>query len=125
MPLLTKFEGKPLIVLNPKVKPPDMPFSFGIAKAKIIIEKFNFIENWYIDPDSNALADISPVINKTKKRYLINKYQAELIIKYIKDIQDFVDRSEAAREIESTGKMYGSRFSKPLKDKYEIDKGSE
>lgn len=122
MPLLTKYKGQPLLVLNPKVKPPEVQFSFGISKAKVIIDSIMFLRQWYNNPDSNFLVDITPPINKTKKKFILNRDKVKMILDNIEEIQKFADTQELARENQSTSKMYGHKFSKPLKNKYEPDR---
>lgn len=99
MPLLTKYKNKPIIVLNPNVKPPYVSFSFGLAKARVIIDKIFDIEKWYNDPNSRELMDISPEINKDGKRFLINKYKGELILQYKQAIAEFIERSEKEYQV--------------------------
>ena len=94
MPLLTKYKNLPIIVLNPDVKPPYVSFSFGISKARVIIDKIFDIEKWYNDPKSRPMLDLSPQINKSGKPFLINKYKAELILQHKESISEFIQRCE-------------------------------
>lgn len=94
MPLLTKYKNQPIIVLNPSVKPPYVSFSFGLAKARVIIDKIFDIEKWYNDPDSKENMDITPQISKDRKRFIINKYKGELILQHKQAIAEFIERQE-------------------------------
>ena len=94
MPLLTKYKNQPIIVLNPNVKPPYVSFSFGLAKARVIIDKIFDIEKWYNDPNSKENMDITPQINKDGKRFIINKYKGQLILQHKMAIAEFIERTE-------------------------------
>lgn len=94
MPLLTKYKGLPIIVLNPTVKPPYVSFSFGISKARVIIDKIFDIEKWYNDSNSKPMLNISPVINKSGKPFIIDRYKASLILEHKTSIADFIQRCE-------------------------------
>lgn len=99
MPLLTKYKNLPIIVLNPDVKPPYVSFSFGISKARVIIDKIFDIEKWYNDPKSRPMLDISPQINKSGKPFTINKYKAELILQHKECISEFIQRCETDYQV--------------------------
>jgi len=112
MPLLTKYKNNPIIVLNPCVKPPYVSFSFGISKARVIIDKIFDIEKWYNDPKSKPMLNISPVINKSGKPFIIDRYKASLILEHKASIAEFIQRCETdyqatlAKEREKVSNFY-------------------
>lgn len=98
MPLLSKYRNQPIIILDPEAKPPTWPFSFGVAKARVIIDRIFDIEKWYENlPEDNAVyvkpLDITPEINQGK-RFIIDKYKAKLILQNKQFIADFIGSSE-------------------------------
>ena len=103
------YNGKPILILDPDVKHPALPFSFGAAKARVILRNMKEIENFLIgsDPEINSKPskiesirnkqkrpqlDLTPEINETGKKFMISKYKARLIMRYSKDIEDFVKK---------------------------------
>ena len=111
MPKLTKYNGKPVIVLDPEVKLPAVPFSFGISKARVIMEKLNEIENYLLglsgdkenktskiesirEKHSRQELDLTPEVNQTGKKFKISKCKARLIMKFNKEIQEFIENND-------------------------------
>ena len=101
------YNGKPILILDPDVKHPALPFSFGAAKARVILKNMKEIENFLIGTDTDMTSrpskiesirnkqkrpqlDLTPEINETGKKFMISKYKARLIMRHSKDIEEFV-----------------------------------
>lgn len=53
MPKVDSYKGRPVLVLNPEVP---FPFSFGLTKAKLILENLEAIKAFVAQHDSDSTA---------------------------------------------------------------------
>lgn len=109
MPIIENYNGKPIIILDPEVKMPAIPFGFGAAKARVILSRITDIENFLInwtDPEERPhkieslrkekrkQLDITPDNNVSGENFLLSKYRCRLILKYRKNIENFIEDND-------------------------------
>jgi len=87
---ISEYNKKAIIVLNPEAVEPYVPFSFGVLKGRVILANIGVIEEFI--KSKEKILDITPEINETKKRFLLTKYKAILIIKHLPAIEAFVEK---------------------------------
>ena len=97
MPILSKYNGKDIIILDPNIEDPYIPFSFGVAKARVILDRMGDIEKWLKNLPTGSgkplQLDITPQIHQGK-RFILNRYKAKLILENKHHIEEFVNRAD-------------------------------
>ncbi|CAN5425191.1 hypothetical protein BH10BAC5_BH10BAC5_17180 [soil metagenome] len=104
MPEIQDYRGNKVLVLNPGAK---FIFSFGAAKARVIIEKKKMISDFLEVLDDildirkfdeahgqykisiNKELDLTPEINVSNKPFKIKSWQAKMILEYFDVIVNF------------------------------------
>ena len=119
MPEIQKWKGNELLCLNPKEE--KYQFKFGASKARVILDNKMNISDFYdickkgwdkndLSIDENLrnkiqekysanskkylVLDITPEINLSGKPFLINYFQAEMILDKFNSIVSFVERDD-------------------------------